>query len=132
MIKLKCETQSLCSIEEKNARAKIIEEKKKRMSSCVRGFFEKSEGLRLTIVQKRVDLESTSKKLGSCKSNHSMEHFKYEWLLNGAPLIKAHRYALSQDFGYIALNILYCFPEDSGDYTLVGFIRLSWRVGDRE
>ncbi|GMT09920.1 hypothetical protein PFISCL1PPCAC_1217, partial [Pristionchus fissidentatus] len=43
----------------------------------------------------------------------------YEWLLNGAPLMKSHRYALSYDFGYVALNILYCFPEDSGEYTLV-------------
>lgn len=39
-------------------------------------------------------------------------HFQYEWLLNGAPLMKSHRYALSYDFGYVALNILYCFPED--------------------
>ncbi|VDM78989.1 unnamed protein product [Strongylus vulgaris] len=33
--------------------------------------------------------------------------------------MKAHRFVLSQDFGYIALNILYCYPEDSGTYTLV-------------
>ncbi|CAB3397921.1 unnamed protein product [Caenorhabditis bovis] len=43
----------------------------------------------------------------------------YEWLVNGQPLIKAHRFVLSQDFGYIALNILYCYPEDNGIYTLV-------------
>ncbi|VDO27823.1 unnamed protein product [Haemonchus placei] len=43
----------------------------------------------------------------------------YEWLVNGRPLMKAHRFVLSQDFGYIALNILYCYPEDSGTYTLV-------------
>ncbi|CAJ0586229.1 unnamed protein product, partial [Mesorhabditis spiculigera] len=43
----------------------------------------------------------------------------YEWFLNGHPLMKAHRYALSQDFGYAALNILYCYPEDEGEYTLV-------------
>ncbi|CAJ0920993.1 unnamed protein product, partial [Mesorhabditis belari] len=43
----------------------------------------------------------------------------YEWLLNGNPLMKAHRYVLSQDFGYAALNILYVYPEDSGEYTLV-------------
>uniref|UniRef100_A0A158P8T2 Titin n=1 Tax=Angiostrongylus cantonensis TaxID=6313 RepID=A0A158P8T2_ANGCA len=43
----------------------------------------------------------------------------YEWFVNGRPLMKAHRFVLSQDFGYIALNILYCYPEDSGTYTLV-------------
>ncbi|MFH4979231.1 hypothetical protein AB6A40_005940, partial [Gnathostoma spinigerum] len=43
----------------------------------------------------------------------------YEWLLNGHPLMKAHRFVLTQDFGYIALNILYMYPEDSGTYTLI-------------
>uniref|UniRef100_A0A183D0T1 Ig-like domain-containing protein n=1 Tax=Gongylonema pulchrum TaxID=637853 RepID=A0A183D0T1_9BILA len=43
----------------------------------------------------------------------------YEWLLNGKPLMKAHRFVLSHDFGFIALNILYMYPEDSGTYTLV-------------
>ncbi|VDN06754.1 unnamed protein product [Thelazia callipaeda] len=43
----------------------------------------------------------------------------YEWLLNGRPLMKAHRFVLSHDFGFIALNILYMYPEDSGTYTLV-------------
>ena len=33
--------------------------------------------------------------------------------------MKASRFVLSQDFGYIALNILYCYPEDSGTYTLI-------------
>ena len=46
-------------------------------------------------------------------------YFQYEWLVNGSPLMKAHRFVLSQDFGYIALNILYCYPEDSGTYTLI-------------
>uniref|UniRef100_A0A915PRJ2 Ig-like domain-containing protein n=1 Tax=Setaria digitata TaxID=48799 RepID=A0A915PRJ2_9BILA len=43
----------------------------------------------------------------------------YEWLLNGRPLMKAHRFVLSHDFGFIALNILYMYPEDSGTYTLI-------------
>jgi membrane carboxypeptidase/penicillin-binding protein PbpC len=43
----------------------------------------------------------------------------YEWLVNGQPLMKAHRFVLSQDFGFAALNILYMIPEDSGQYTLV-------------
>lgn len=33
--------------------------------------------------------------------------------------MKAHRFVLSYDFGFIALNILYMYPEDSGTYTLI-------------
>lgn len=33
--------------------------------------------------------------------------------------MKAHRFVLTHDFGFIALNILYMYPEDSGTYTLV-------------
>ncbi|KAM3716725.1 Kettin [Dirofilaria immitis] len=43
----------------------------------------------------------------------------YEWLLNDRPLMKAHRFVLSHDFGFIVLNILYMYPEDSGTYTLI-------------
>ncbi|VDK66159.1 unnamed protein product, partial [Onchocerca ochengi] len=43
----------------------------------------------------------------------------YEWFLNDRPLMKAHRFVLSYDFGFIALNILYMYPEDSGTYTLI-------------
>lgn len=35
-----------------------------------------------------------------------------EWLFNGQPLMKAHRFVLSQDFGFAALSILYMYPED--------------------
>jgi hypothetical protein len=35
-----------------------------------------------------------------------------EWLFNGQPLGKAHRFVLSQDFGFAALSILYMYPED--------------------
>uniref|UniRef100_A0A7E4ZS77 Immunoglobulin I-set domain protein n=1 Tax=Panagrellus redivivus TaxID=6233 RepID=A0A7E4ZS77_PANRE len=43
----------------------------------------------------------------------------YEWLLNDQPLMQAHRFVTSYDFGFAALNILYIYPEDSGTYTLV-------------
>lgn len=33
--------------------------------------------------------------------------------------MKAHRFVLTHDFGFIALNILYMYPEDSGTYTLI-------------
>ncbi|OZC07058.1 hypothetical protein X798_05950 [Onchocerca flexuosa] len=48
-----------------------------------------------------------------------VECWTYEWFLNDRPLMKAHRFVLSHDFGFIALNILYMYPEDSGTYTLV-------------
>ncbi|KAK0408252.1 hypothetical protein QR680_003855 [Steinernema hermaphroditum] len=43
----------------------------------------------------------------------------YEWYLNGAPLKAGHKFVLTHDFGFIALNILYMYPEDSGVYSLV-------------
>uniref|UniRef100_A0AC35GIM6 Ig-like domain-containing protein n=1 Tax=Panagrolaimus sp. PS1159 TaxID=55785 RepID=A0AC35GIM6_9BILA len=43
----------------------------------------------------------------------------YEWLLNDQPIMQAHRFVTSYDFGFAALNILYIYPEDSGTYTLV-------------
>ncbi|CDW54858.1 DUF1136 and I-set and Ig 2 domain containing prot ein [Trichuris trichiura] len=38
------------------------------------------------------------------------------WYFNGQPLKFSHRFRHSKDFGYIVLNILYVYPEDSGDY----------------
>ncbi|CAD5224123.1 unnamed protein product [Bursaphelenchus okinawaensis] len=43
----------------------------------------------------------------------------HEWLFNGQPLMQAHRFVTNQDFGFIALNVLYIYPEDSGTYTLI-------------
>ncbi|KAI6199682.1 hypothetical protein M3Y96_00652800 [Aphelenchoides besseyi] len=42
----------------------------------------------------------------------------YEWLLNGQPLAAGHRFVQSSTFGYIALSILYVWPEDSGTLSL--------------
>lgn len=39
--------------------------------------------------------------------------------MNGHPLPHGHRYKTQHDFGYVALNILYMYPEDSGVYTVV-------------
>ncbi|KHJ47621.1 hypothetical protein D918_01776 [Trichuris suis] len=41
------------------------------------------------------------------------------WYFNGQPLKFSHRFRHSKDFGYIVLNILYVYPEDSGDYACV-------------
>lgn len=38
---------------------------------------------------------------------------------DGRPLAAAHRFRPMFDFGYVALDILYVYPEDSGVYTLV-------------
>lgn len=42
-----------------------------------------------------------------------------EWFKDGAPLSAAHRFRPMFDFGYIALDILYAYPEDSGTYTCI-------------
>lgn len=42
-----------------------------------------------------------------------------EWLFNGQPLTNGHRYRTVHDFGYVSLDILYSFAQDSGVYTCV-------------
>lgn len=44
---------------------------------------------------------------------------KVEWYVNGQPLQNGHRFQTTHDFGYVALNILYIYAEDSGVYTCV-------------
>lgn len=43
---------------------------------------------------------------------------KVEWFLNGSLLKVGHRFKSLHDFGYVALDILYAYPEDSGTYTV--------------
>ena len=42
-----------------------------------------------------------------------------EWLFNGKPVPNGHRFRTTYDFGFVALDILYAYPEDSGTYTCV-------------
>lgn len=42
-----------------------------------------------------------------------------EWYQNGQPFANGHRFRKTHDFGYVALDILYAFPEDSGEWTCV-------------
>lgn len=42
-----------------------------------------------------------------------------EWQFNGQPLANGHRFRSTHDFGYVALDILYAFAQDSGDYICV-------------
>lgn len=36
--------------------------------------------------------------------------------VNGKAVKTGHRYRKTHDFGYVALDILYAYPEDSGTY----------------
>merc|ERR1719402_158301 len=42
---------------------------------------------------------------------------KVEWLFNGKAIPQGHRFRTTYDFGFVALDILYAYPEDSGTYT---------------
>merc|ERR1711970_646566 len=44
---------------------------------------------------------------------------KVEWFFNGKPIDIAHRFRMTYDFGYVALDMLYVYPEDSGEYRCV-------------
>uniref|UniRef100_A0A914DC75 Ig-like domain-containing protein n=1 Tax=Acrobeloides nanus TaxID=290746 RepID=A0A914DC75_9BILA len=41
------------------------------------------------------------------------------WLRNGNPLPHAHRFRTFHDFGYVSLDILSVYAEDSGTFTCV-------------
>ena len=43
---------------------------------------------------------------------------KVEWLFNGKPLPFGNRWRASYDFGFAALDILGCYAQDSGTYTI--------------
>jgi len=44
---------------------------------------------------------------------------RIEWMFNGKPVPQGHRFRTTYDFGFVALDILYAYPEDSGTYTCV-------------
>ena len=43
-------------------------------------------------------------------------NLKVEWFINGKSIPSGHRFKSRNDFGYVALDILYAYPEDSGTY----------------
>jgi len=43
-------------------------------------------------------------------------NLRIEWYVNGVALKTGHRFRTTHDFGYVALDILYAYPEDSGTY----------------
>jgi titin len=42
---------------------------------------------------------------------------KVEWFHNNQPLKSGSRFTETNNFGFVALDILYAYPEDSGTYT---------------
>lgn len=43
-------------------------------------------------------------------------NLKIEWFVNGKAIRTGHRFRTTHDFGYVALDILYSYGEDSGNY----------------
>ncbi|GLH07319.1 LOW QUALITY PROTEIN: Titin [Gryllus bimaculatus] len=43
-------------------------------------------------------------------------NLKIEWFVNGVAIKTGHRFRTTHDFGYVALDVLYTYPEDSGTY----------------
>lgn len=41
---------------------------------------------------------------------------RVEWYCNGRPVQQGHRFKTTYDFGYVALDILYAYGEDTGTY----------------
>lgn len=44
-------------------------------------------------------------------------NLRIEWYRNGKPLPSGHRYRTVYDMGFVSLDILYVYAEDSGEYT---------------
>lgn len=42
---------------------------------------------------------------------------KVEWFRNNVPLKSGSRFTETNSFGFVALDILYAYPEDGGTYT---------------
>ncbi|CAB4067573.1 TTN [Lepeophtheirus salmonis] len=46
-------------------------------------------------------------------------NMRVEWYCNGKPIPQGHRFRTTYDFGFVALDILYAYPEDNGNYTCI-------------
>merc|ERR1739845_223095 len=44
-------------------------------------------------------------------------NMKVEWFFNGKPLPFKNRFTPIYDFGYVAMNFGWVYPEDSGEYV---------------
>lgn len=43
-------------------------------------------------------------------------NLKIEWFVNGVAIKTGHRFRTTHDFGYVALDVLYTYADDSGTY----------------
>ncbi len=43
-------------------------------------------------------------------------NLRVEWFVNGMAIKSGHRFRATHDFGYVALDVLYTYPEDTGTY----------------
>lgn len=43
-------------------------------------------------------------------------NLRIDWFVNGVEIKTGHRFKTTHDFGYVALDILYTYAEDSGTY----------------
>lgn len=43
-------------------------------------------------------------------------NLRVEWFVNGMAIRSGHRFRATHDFGYVALDVLYTYPEDTGTY----------------
>ena len=51
-----------------------------------------------------------------------------EWFVNGKAITTGHRFRTTHDFGFVALDILYAYAEDSGTYMCKAKNRLGEAV----
>lgn len=42
---------------------------------------------------------------------------KVEWFHNNVPIRSGSRFTETNNFGFVALDVMQCLPEDSGVYT---------------
>lgn len=43
-------------------------------------------------------------------------NLKIQWFHNGKLLAAGHRFKTNYDFGFVSMDIMYAYAEDSGDY----------------
>ena len=71
----------------------------------------------VTQIQNQVELvEMNSTKFECQLAPVGDPNMKVEWFLNGKPLSHKNRFTPIYDFGYVAMNFGWVYPEDSGEY----------------
>ena len=55
-------------------------------------------------------------------------NLRVQWYVNDREIITGHRFRTTHDFGFVALDILYAYAEDSGRYTCKAVNRIGQAV----